>query len=188
MTLAASGTMSMGGSTSTRSINLELGLSATATATMGSAAFRTLADVSSGAISLSNFYGKSDATGFTVTQGSAGNGTLLGMSIASTSSNQPYGAFGSATPTTFGGHTITDCYWDGDDEFYICLASPNASPISSNTITDVIIPGISGSIGTADDNGQQVGSNFKRWGWYELTRPSVWDGSGDLFVAVTDAS
>ena len=59
MTLATSGTMSIGGTTATRSINLELGRAATATSNMGETDLRTLAGVSSGAISMSNFYGKS---------------------------------------------------------------------------------------------------------------------------------
>ena len=61
MTLASSGTMSIGGSTSGRSINLELNRSATATSSLGESALRTLAGVSSGAISISNFYGASNA-------------------------------------------------------------------------------------------------------------------------------
>ena len=61
MALAGSGTMSIGGSTATRSINLELGRSATATSNMGETDLRTLAGVSSGAISMSNFYGASSA-------------------------------------------------------------------------------------------------------------------------------
>ena len=60
MTLAASGIISIGGSTATRSINLELGRSATATSNMGETDLRTLAGVSSGAISMDDFYGKSD--------------------------------------------------------------------------------------------------------------------------------
>jgi hypothetical protein len=60
MTLAASGIISIGGSTATRSINLELGRSATTTSNMGETDLRTLAGVSSGVISMSNFYGKSD--------------------------------------------------------------------------------------------------------------------------------
>lgn len=60
MTLASSGTMSTGGTTANRSINLELGLSATATSGLGQANFRTLAGVATGAISMSNFYGKSN--------------------------------------------------------------------------------------------------------------------------------
>lgn len=59
MPLVSSGEISIGGSTANRSINLELGRSATATSSLGESALRTLAGVSSGAISLSNFYGKS---------------------------------------------------------------------------------------------------------------------------------
>ena len=55
MTLASSGTMSIGGSTATRSINLELDRSATATTSLNETALRDLAEVSSGAISLNNF-------------------------------------------------------------------------------------------------------------------------------------
>jgi len=67
MTLASSGTISIGGSTPTRSINLELGLSATANSSIGQASFRTLAGVPSGAISLSNFYGKSNRAALSYT-------------------------------------------------------------------------------------------------------------------------
>jgi hypothetical protein len=66
--------MSIGGSTSTRSINLELGRAAGATSSLGETALRTLAGVSSGAISISNFYGKSSVT----------------ISLASITSNQPF--------------------------------------------------------------------------------------------------
>jgi hypothetical protein len=59
MTLATSGIMSIGGSTQDRSINLELKRAATATSNMNETSLRDLADVSSGAISMSNFYGKS---------------------------------------------------------------------------------------------------------------------------------
>jgi len=61
MALAGSGTMSIGGSTSGRSINLELGRSATATSSLNESALRTLAGEASGAISLSDFYGASSA-------------------------------------------------------------------------------------------------------------------------------
>jgi len=60
MTLNASGPLSMGGSTTGQSINLELGASATALASINSTSFRTLAGVASGQISISNFYGKSN--------------------------------------------------------------------------------------------------------------------------------
>jgi hypothetical protein len=61
MALNNSGPLSFGGSTVGQSINLELGVSATATASINSTAFRTLAGVPSGQISLNNFYGKSNA-------------------------------------------------------------------------------------------------------------------------------
>ena len=59
MGLENSGSISIGGSTTGRSINLELGRSATATSSLGETALRDLAGVSSGVISISNFYGKS---------------------------------------------------------------------------------------------------------------------------------
>jgi hypothetical protein len=62
MTLAASGEMSIGGSTATRSINLELVRAAGATSSLNETALRTLAGVASGTISISNFYGKSNFT------------------------------------------------------------------------------------------------------------------------------
>jgi hypothetical protein len=62
MPLNSSGAISIGGSTSGQSINLELGRSATATSSLNETALRTLAGVASGAISLSNFYGKSNAS------------------------------------------------------------------------------------------------------------------------------
>ena len=62
MALESSGTMSIGGSTSGRSINLELGRSANATSSLGETDLRDLAGVASGAISMSNFYGASAAS------------------------------------------------------------------------------------------------------------------------------
>jgi len=59
MALESSGIISIGGTTTNRSINLELGRSGTATSSLGETDLRTLAGVSSGAISLSNFYGAS---------------------------------------------------------------------------------------------------------------------------------
>lgn len=60
MPLNSSGAISIGGSTTGQSINLELGRSATATSSLGETALRNLAGVASGAISLSSFYGKSN--------------------------------------------------------------------------------------------------------------------------------
>lgn len=62
MALNSSGPISLGGATVGQSVNLELGNAATALADINSAPFRGLAGVPSGAISLSNFYGKSSGT------------------------------------------------------------------------------------------------------------------------------
>ena len=61
MTLNASGPISIGGSTSGQSINLELGRAAGAQSSMGETDLRTLAGVASGPIDLQDFYGKSAA-------------------------------------------------------------------------------------------------------------------------------
>lgn len=60
MTLNASGPISLGGSTTGQSIALEIGQSATGQISLNDANVRTLAGVSSGAITIpTNFYGKS---------------------------------------------------------------------------------------------------------------------------------
>ena len=107
MALATSGTMSIGGTTANRSINLELGRSATATSSLGESALRTLAGVSSGAISMSNFYGKSSAETQTVTVGTFYDGTAY---IPSTSwgygQSQGYGSVSDGTLGVVGNANI----------------------------------------------------------------------------------
>jgi len=67
MALNPSGPISIGGSTVGQSINLELGLASNATSSVGQASFRALANVPSGAIALSKFYGKSNVFSMNVT-------------------------------------------------------------------------------------------------------------------------
>tara|TARA_Y100000385_G_scaffold20147_2_gene19916 strand:- start:470 stop:895 length:426 start_codon:yes stop_codon:yes gene_type:complete len=62
MALANSGTMSIGGTSANRSINLELGEPQNATSGLGDTDLRNLAGVASGAISMSDFYGASAGT------------------------------------------------------------------------------------------------------------------------------
>jgi hypothetical protein len=107
MTLASSGTLSIGGSTANRSINLELGRSATATSNLNETDLRTLAGVASGTISISDFYGKSASLDVqTVT---------VGVYVAKATTYYGYGlAGGSISDGTFNpksGASITRLEW-----------------------------------------------------------------------------
>ena len=68
MTMVSTGPISLGGTGTSgglnQSVNVELGRSGTATINMNETAVRTLAGVASGAISMNNFYGKSNAFTF----------------------------------------------------------------------------------------------------------------------------
>ena len=64
--LNSSGPISIGGLTTGQSVELELGMSGNAQASLNDSPFRTLAVVPSGAISLNNFYGRSNATSLTL--------------------------------------------------------------------------------------------------------------------------
>ena len=88
MALATSGSISIGGSTVGRSINLELGRGASATSSLGESALRSLAKDTSGAISMSTFWGKSNSLDIqTVTVGYAASSlyTTGGYGVFSTS-------------------------------------------------------------------------------------------------------
>tara|TARA_R110001592_G_scaffold155883_3_gene385979 strand:+ start:11 stop:436 length:426 start_codon:yes stop_codon:yes gene_type:complete len=65
MTLVSSGTLSIGGTATDRSINLELSLAQNANSNLGQTNFRSLAGVASGTISIQDFYGKSAGGGCT---------------------------------------------------------------------------------------------------------------------------
>lgn len=60
-------TLPVSGAISFNAINVELGVAGTTTASLGQASYRTLAGVPSGAISLANFYGKTNRVVTTVT-------------------------------------------------------------------------------------------------------------------------
>lgn len=84
MALASSGSISIGGSTSGRSINLELNRSATASSNLNESALRSLAQRSSGSVSLSHFHGKSNvAWSFNITSGNARDSWCLIKSCTS---------------------------------------------------------------------------------------------------------
>lgn len=103
MALATSGTMSIGGTTANRSINLELGRSATATSSLGEADLRTLAGSSPNTtISMSEFYGKSAFSGDKIFdfQFRTGNTSYRQASFSTTYWNAPSGYFSDYGSTT----------------------------------------------------------------------------------------
>jgi hypothetical protein len=102
MTLNASGPISLGGTTTGASINLELSQAATATVSLNDANVRSLAGVASGAIIMpTNFYGKS--VGFTYWQQLQSSNTYFSLaSVGFDSSDNYYSAMnGSANGATF---------------------------------------------------------------------------------------
>lgn len=99
MTLASSGEMSIGGTTANRSINVELGRSATATSSLGETDLRTLAGVSSGAISLTDFYGKTHSSSLWQTTLTIGTTVFAGQTFRGFSPTIN-GGFGSASDTS----------------------------------------------------------------------------------------
>jgi hypothetical protein len=96
MTLAASGAMSLGGPTVTRSVNLELGVSGTAAITMNDANPRVLAEknTTSSQISMSDFYGKSK------------NSSTIPLAVSWSLSQTNTGSFGGGWVVSNGGRTI----------------------------------------------------------------------------------
>lgn len=116
MTMVSSGAISVGGNATcgslNRSINIELGLSATAQSSLNCASFRTLAGVPSGAISLSNFYGKSNNPYMVV--------TTSGASVVTS------GNYKIATYTSSGTFTVT---------------AVGPDPTEGNKVTAVVVAG-----------------------------------------------
>lgn len=100
MTLESSGILSIGGSTVGRSINLEVGRSPTAQSNLNETTLRDLAGVSSGTISISDFYGKTTPYWIvTITNGTA---TVFGFTF------NGYGSI-PVPATTWGSATDTSC-------------------------------------------------------------------------------
>lgn len=110
MPLNASGPISIGGSTTGQSINLELGLSATAATSLNDAAVRTLAGVASGVISLSNFYGKSSVP----------------LDLGTTWTYQNV-----TSSSAWGYETIQDIVWNGAQFLIVGGSSSNAGVSTS---------------------------------------------------------
>ena len=108
MTLNSSGPISLGGTATNASVNLELGQSATAQISMNDANVRTLAAVPSGAIIIpTDFYGKSNTLAITISP--ANTYTTRTGSGSLTSSTSTGSASGGA-----GGYSYAWTYVSGD--------------------------------------------------------------------------
>lgn len=97
MALISTGSISIGGTVTNRSINVELGRAATANSSLGETDLRTLAGVSSGAIGMGTFRGKSNSFVVTVVAGGSSTkaATFKGYDTAQ--------GIGSASPSTTSG-------------------------------------------------------------------------------------
>lgn len=178
MALASSGTISIGGSTANRSINLELGRSATATTSLGESTLRGLAGVSSGAISMSNFHGKSSTFSPTLTVGS----TSWESCIKNCVTTYAYGysaTYGSLSYTTVGtisgSPTVTALYWDTSDALYLAM-----NGITSNSGWSTLTIG-STSFSRTSGYHWTYGTG-STWSWYVSTNPIGTSGTKTVTI------
>jgi hypothetical protein len=115
----------MGGSTATRSINLELSQAATAQISLNDANVRSLAGVPSGAIILpTNFYGKSSSYSYsgTMTQGIDNSGIYTGYGFVRST---PTGSISPDDTTIINVYKVnTGSQWF----FSVTLATPIGTP------------------------------------------------------------
>jgi len=130
MTLPASGAISF------NAINVELGVAGTTTANINQASYRTLAGVSSGQISLSNFYGKS-------------NRAVISHTFGSTTANA------SLNLNSIGGYVagVSDITVTINGGVYLYCDT-------SNTATAPTTPGLNITGGTAGDTLTIVNNGF----------------------------
>jgi len=182
MPLNSSGPISLGGAVTGQSINLELGNAATAVASIDSTPFRTLAGVPSGAISIFNFYGKSNAKYFLAYT----NGISAEVSGALTDSSGNYIAFfessGAYTFTIAAGGTFVRSFFYGQR-----ISTPN---ISGTTVyyawrNSSVTPGRIGATSFTSTTGTTIASGYaaKSGGTSTVVAYSVAaDSSGNMFV------
>lgn len=108
-------TLPVSGAISFNAINVELGVAGTTTASLNQASYRALAGVPSGAISLSNFYGKSNVPDYGIFTGgvqASPNGMIVNKytfsnnTVSSGTSFSTYAANASGTSSTSVGYRL----------------------------------------------------------------------------------
>ena len=183
MALASSGTMSIGGTTTDRSINLELGRSATATSSMGETDLRTLAGVASGAISMDDFYGASASlwtTGISTGSRTVGSTTYTGYGTVSGTS------FGSTTDATcdlytpfIGSDPSWEFYSAGTGNTFFRILDSEASPIGNAGWTTLKI------YNGTDNTGTLLATKTRTSLTYSSPNPGLrmWDLGGSYSLA-----
>lgn len=160
MTLASSGSISIGGSTSGRSINLELGRSATASSNLNESSLRSLANRSSGSISLSQFHGKSAAEIQTVTVGShTASGYITVTQYGYGSVGATFGSISDGTLGPVGNKTIQILAWNSFTNVILRVAGSASN--SGFTTMKVHNTNFSRSAATYTNQG-----TYTQWSWF----------------------
>mgnify|MGYP003113739179 FL=1 len=162
MALASSGSISIGGTTANRSINLELGRSATATSSLGESALRALANDTSGAISMSTFRGKSNALDTqTVTVGYNPGNTYF-PNMYGYNDLFSFGSISDGTLNPLQNKTITNTYWNDFNNVVLTVTGY----YSNSGFTTMNVAGTSFNRTSATYTGT---SNGSQWVWANIT-------------------
>ena len=168
MTLVASGLISLGGSTSGRSVNLELKKAAAANCTLNDTAVRALAKKTGGIIKMSDLYGKSSSLAAGVTPGWI---DMCGYGVWAWSIDQydPQGSIVPANPT-YKGDRLFSITSDAIDVFGVAVTGGHpASWLKSVTCNGVTL-GYATAVKAGGSSGATGGAN---WTWHKSSNPSM---------------
>jgi hypothetical protein len=187
MPINGSGPVSLAGSTVGQSIALELGLSATGTINLNQTNVRTLAGVASGAISLSNFYGKANTYTYTMTSNTL-NGNLRTLVVNSgwnqstnVTANINSGVYAYANSTAQRGLVINGSFpngvtlnnsgfiigmgGNGGNANYACNGSPGAAGGLALLVQSPVSVNNTGTIGGGGGGGGGGGAGYVSQNW-----------------------
>ena len=184
MALQTSGAISLG------DIHVEAsgsGYAFASTSSLNDSDIRGLIGKASGAqMSFSEWYGASAGTSMTLTQGEAGtsiDGFSQGYGTAT-------GTYGSLSPNTLNSASVRAIYYfestikgSTTRNFWVYIAGNRAQSFFS-TIEESSLPGgsLASSSATRSYNSQY---NYTSWYWTMSSRPTNWDGSGNLSITFT---